>query len=453
MASMFITPRSAMLWSAQGKGNFSGLTQNTYFMPDAPIEKSDVSNFTPSCLSLDLEVGRRDGRIHAFAGIHGKTAQAFVYQKGNLEKALTQLDDFAAGTTFLLGHNLIAFDIPHLVAVQPDLRLLQLPPVDTLLLNPLAFPRNPYHHLVKHYQDGQLKRGRLNDPELEARLTITLFRDQCKALRQASPELLTAWHWLITLEVPSSKINRAMNALFKLLRGKSRPTVGEAHEAIGRLLEGNTCRSQGRKILENVQTNGWPLSYALAWLWVSGGNSVMPPWVRHQFPAAGELVRQLRDTVCNDPGCFWCRQHHDSRKELKRWFGFDDFRPEPVDDKGVSLQQVIVEAAMRGEHVLGILPTGTGKSLCYQLPALSRYDKTGALTVVISPLVALMADQVAGLEARGVTCCAAVNGPSGRASCQDIKVPIQVKIHYILDSKGFICQDGGEFPINAGTGF
>ena len=55
---------------------------------------------------------------------------------------------------------------------------------------------------------------------------------------------------------------------------------------------------------------------------------------------------------------------------------------------------------MAGRHVLGILPTGTGKSLCYQIPALSRYDKAGALTVVISPLVALMADQVAGRGAR-----------------------------------------------------
>ena len=74
------------------------------------------------------------------------------------------------------------------------------------------------------------------------------------------------------------------------------------------------------------------------------------------------------------------------------------------------MQQAIVEAAMRGEHVLGILPTGTGKSLCYQIPALSRYDKTGALTVVISPLVALMADQVEGLEKRGIACCRAING-------------------------------------------
>ena len=62
------------------------------------------------------------------------------------------------------------------------------------------------------------------------------------------------------------------------------------------------------------------------------------------------------------------------------------------------------------EHVLGILPTGTGKSLCYQIPALSRYDKTGVLTIVISPLVALMADQVRTLEHSGISSCVTING-------------------------------------------
>ena len=59
---------------------------------------------------------------------------------------------------------------------------------------------------------------------------------------------------------------------------------------------------------------------------------------------------------------------------------------------------------------MAILPTGAGKSICYQVPALSRYDKAGSLTVVISPLVALMADQVANLEKQGVNSCVTVNG-------------------------------------------
>ena len=136
----------------------------------------------------------------------------------------------------------------------------------------------------------------------------------------------------------------------------------------------------------------------------------MPPWVRHQFPRAGQLLRQLRDLACTAPDCGWCREQHDARKELTRWFGFPEYRAEPSDKNGYPLQQSIVEAAMAGKHVLGILPTGTGKSLCYQIPALSRYYKTGALTVVISPLVALMEDQVKGLEARGISSCVAING-------------------------------------------
>ncbi len=136
----------------------------------------------------------------------------------------------------------------------------------------------------------------------------------------------------------------------------------------------------------------------------------MPPWVRHEFPEAGGLVRRLRDTACTSPVCEWCRERHNARKELKRWFGFPDFRPEPRDANGQPMQQAIVEAIMAGKDVLGILPTGTGKSLCYQIPALSRYDKTGALTVVISPLVALMTAQVAGLEAHGIVSSVTING-------------------------------------------
>lgn len=378
-------------------------------MNDQAREAPDASGFAPRCLSIDLEVGVRDTRIHSFAAVRGDTGQSFVFRKGNLTAALAQLDDFADGCSFLLGHNLIAFDTPHLAAAKADLRLLRLPTVDTLRLNPLAFPRNPYHHLVKHYQDGQLKRGRLNDPELDARLTLAVFHDQHTALRsldQIRPELLLAWHWLTTTGGTAS----GLNAFFMTLRRQLRPADAIAHSAITALLRDRACSTHGQAIVNDAEKHGWALAYALAWLSVAGGNSVMPPWVRHQFPEAGSLVRRLRDTACGDPDCAWCRERHDARQELACWFGFAEFRPEPAGNDGRPLQQAIVEAAMRGDHVLGILPTGTGKSLCYQIPALSRYDKTGALTVVISPLVALMVDQVAGLEKYGITSCAAVNG-------------------------------------------
>ena len=360
------------------------------------------------CLSLDLEVNKKDSRIRCFAGVRSDTGQRVLYRGGGLGRALAQLDALADGAECVLGHNLIAFDLPHLNAANPGLELLNLPVIDTLRLSPLAFPRNPYHHLVKHYQDPKLKRRQLNDPELDARLALEVFDDQRRMLREAAPDLLTAWHRLITPNPDGG--DQALDALFSELRGSYRPTDVEALASIDRQLDGASCATHGHQVMSEALTSGWALAYALAWLSVSGGNSVMPPWVRYQFPGAGQLVRRLRDTACRDPGCGWCRERHDPRKELERWFGFVDFRPEPVDDDGRPMQKSIVEAAMAGEHVLGILPTGTGKSLCYQIPALSRHDKTGALTVVVSPLVALMADQVAGLEAHGIGSCVTVNG-------------------------------------------
>ncbi len=82
---------------------------------------------------------------------------------------------------------------------------------------------------------------------------------------------------------------------------------------------------------------------------------------------------------------------------LREVFGFDSFRPG---------QEEIVEAVAAGENVLAIMPTGGGKSLCFQLPALMR----DGVTVVISPLIALMRDQVRALQASGVSAGALTSG-------------------------------------------
>ncbi len=77
------------------------------------------------------------------------------------------------------------------------------------------------------------------------------------------------------------------------------------------------------------------------------------------------------------------------RETLKKYFGFTSFRP---------LQEEIIRDTLAGKDVFAVLPTGGGKSLCFQLPALAR----SGLTVVISPLIALMKDQVDALQAAGV---------------------------------------------------
>ncbi|MCL2644272.1 MAG: RecQ family ATP-dependent DNA helicase [Betaproteobacteria bacterium] len=363
-----------------------------------------------SLVSIDLEVGRGSGRIHQLAGVCSDDASlAFTFPPDTLPAALDALDRLADGADFVLGHNLIAFDLPQLHTAQPHLRLLGKPAIDTLRLNPLAFPRNPYHHLVKHYQDGALLGNRRNDPLLDAKLALQVFNDQRASLKEVQDaDLLLAWHWLTTQDCGAGGLDH----FFTEVRNTGKPNAEQGKAALSRLLDNKACTQASAKIISEATQFPWPLAYALAWMSVAGGNSVMPPWVRYQFPEAGRLIRALRDTPCTDQHCIWCRREHDALVQLKQWFDKDyDFRPEPVDaDSSLPLQRVIVEAAMRGQHALGILPTGTGKSLCYQVPALSRFVRTGALSIVISPLVALMEDQVKGLRDRGIENCAAING-------------------------------------------
>lgn len=88
-----------------------------------------------------------------------------------------------------------------------------------------------------------------------------------------------------------------------------------------------------------------------------------------------------------------------ARDLLSRTFGHADFRPGQWD---------IIEAWRAGRGVLAVMPTGSGKSICYQLPALMD----GGLTIVVSPLIALMRDQVSQLERQGVA-AAALNSSNG----------------------------------------
>ncbi len=112
------------------------------------------------------------------------------------------------------------------------------------------------------------------------------------------------------------------------------------------------------------------------------------------------------------------------RKLLKRYFGYDSFRP---------LQERAIDAILAGRDLLTVLPTGGGKSLCYQLPTLLMEG----VTVVISPLLALMHDQVVALRANGIA-AAMLSSMQDRQESREIERALQrgeIKLLYVAPER------------------
>ncbi|MCP9760719.1 RecQ family ATP-dependent DNA helicase, partial [Aquitalea sp. S1-19] len=365
------------------------------------------SGFQPKALSLDIETSKQDAlKVWKLAAWRADT-DASVVSGTPPEFAVLrlQLDRLSAGARFILGHNLRRHDLPVLKTLCPDLALHELKLVDTLELSPLAFPANPYHRLVKDYK---LLAEARNDPLQDAKQAFALWTDQLAALQKQFedvPDLLAAYHYLAG--------DDGLDDFFTLIRRSFKPDFVAFRQLLPPLVAGKICPNALALLLPQIESEAntrRAFAYVLAWLMVSGGDSVLPPWVRAQYPQVREQITLLRETPCTAPDCPYCSEHLNVRRELERYFGFDAFRPLPAAPDGGSLQEAIVRAGYAKQPLLAILPTGGGKSVCYQLPALSSYWRSGALTIIVSPLQSLMKDQVDNLVKAGILCAATLNG-------------------------------------------
>lgn len=378
-------------------------------MTDAAMPPGDADPIA-RCLCIDVGTAPHERlELRDVGAFRPDSGTQLLLKKGAPDFA-ARLDRFTHGARFVLGHNYAQFDQPVLAHLYPALALHGLPQVDTLELSPIAFPQNPYHRLVKDYKLCTTTR---NDSVRDAELAHALFLDQRQALRERAarhPEEALCLHFML---VPEGADQVGLGELLQAWRGDRRPSLVEAKLAWMRATKGKVCATAQRRVVaEWLPDPSWhqPLAYVLAWLGVAGGNSVLPPWVGHRHPRTREAIRALRDTPCGDPQCAWCREQHQLDALLPRFFpDITHFRAKPATPDGRSLQQAIVENGMAGTPTLAVLPTGGGKSLCYQLPALAHFYRTGSLTVVISPLQSLMKDQVDNLLARGITCAGYLN--------------------------------------------
>lgn len=303
----------------------------------------DLSELMAQTLLLDLETTRTGKIRHIGAVFNGR-----VYEKaknaGSM-KILKELDRFAQSATYILGHNLLGHDFPVLKIAAPWLAFLKKPVIDTLYLSPLAFPQNPYHRLVKDYK---LVRTAINSPVEDAKLAASVFEDQWKSflsLAEQRPIAIDFYRFCFKDSMLNGFSGAGHAATFSNLTNGAIFNPEEALDRFFALAAGSVCQYAARQIVSDllVAPEKRPAAaYTMAWLSVAGGNSVLPPWVRHRFPELPDIIKALREDPCGHSDCAYCTQNHDPERQLERFFGYPSFRETPKSSDGESLQRAIV---------------------------------------------------------------------------------------------------------------
>lgn len=330
---------------------------------------------------VDTEVGLKDHKIHDIGALRYDGANFHQASQTALNKFLQE-----GKVDYICGHNLI----------HHDARYLQLNGIliDTLYLSPLLFPKRPYHHLVK---DDKLMSEQMNNPVNDCEKAKELLMDEIAAWNQLSEKKRKIFTLLLQNEEEFRGFLMYVGAIEKddAIRGVSEFILSEyknhicAHADISALAAQSPCG----------------LAYALALIGTDDYQSVTPGWVLFHYPEVEHIIYMLCHTQCTD-GCEYCNRMLDIHHNLQLLFGYDAFRTYD----GEPLQEQASQAAVDGKSLLAIFPTGGGKSLTFQLPALMDGRTIHGLTVVISPLQSLMKDQVDNLADRGFTDAVTING-------------------------------------------
>ena len=333
---------------------------------------------------VDLEVDTNTHQILDMGACYAEDESREFHQC-----ALPKLLEFLADSRFIGGHHFVHHDWRFLKQDLQDKGFDGSKLVDTLLLAPLLLPEQGCFALEKAYK---VQEEGSNSPLMDVRETRQLFHQEVLAFGQLDGRLQKIFYLLLGKQV-------GFQAFFDYLAFECQEDVVAL---IGEVFAGRICGQAD--VAKRVQESPIELAYALALVEANQRYSVLPRWLLHHYPAVEEVLFGLRNHFCGE--CVYCGQALDARAGLKRFFGYEAFR---LYD-GQPLQEQAVQAAIRHESLLAIFPTGGGKSLTFQIPALISGEANKGLTVVISPLQSLMKDQVDNLERQGVTAAVTING-------------------------------------------
>lgn len=331
---------------------------------------------------IDTEVSITEKRIEDMGGL--KDNGDYIHTN-----KITDFIKFIEDAEYIVGHNIIHHD---LVFIENETkRKYYDKAIDTLYLSPLLFPKKPYHKLVKN---DKLEDEDPNNPLHDAENAMHLFNDEINAFYKLPEELKVIYFSLLKDQIEFTNF---------FVYNNFSTNSSDLEKLIFSYFQGKIC--QNVKVKDIITRHPVELAYALAIINVDDDESITPAWVIRQYPIVSNVLHELRNVPCTK-GCSYCNERLDIHKALKMYFGYDSFRT----FDGKPLQEQAVQAAIENKSMLVVFPTGGGKSLTFQLPALMNARNTKGLTVVISPLQSLMKDQVDNLEQRSITQAVTING-------------------------------------------
>lgn len=335
---------------------------------------------------FDIEASSETGTILDIGCIRSDEAK---FHKNSIHEFI----EFIKSSHFLCGHNIILHDLKFLQKQIATLKDVGFKPIDTLVLSPLLFPQKPYHRLLK---DDKIQNEEANNPLNDAIKARELLLDEIDAFNQLSSDFKTI---LFNLLGTTS----GFAAFFEYLHFNQKANESELIQLIKTEFSERICESSN--LGHFIQSNPVSFAYALALINCNDRFSITPHWVLKNYPDVEQIYFLLRNTPCIT-GCSYCKTAFDPFPVLKDNFGYPGFRKFNNDP----LQENAVRAAINNKSLLCIFPTGGGKSITFQIPALMAAQNAKALTVVISPLQSLMKDQVDNLEKNGITEAVTING-------------------------------------------
>lgn len=298
---------------------------------------------------------------------------------------------FLKGTAFICGHNIINHDLKYIQKAVNYAGINELNVIDTLFLSPLLFPTKPYHALLK---DDKLQVEDKNNPLNDSIKAKDLFYDEVSSFNQTEESLKQILYLLLNEK-------KEFHSFFQYLNYKSIDTNIE--NIIRQKFQIEICENSN--LAKIILENPIELAYSLALINCNNRYSITPRWVLKIYPEIERVMFALRNKPCVS-GCIYCNQALNIHEGLKRYFGFDAYRSYA----GEALQENAVKAAIDNKSILAVFPTGGGKSITFQVPALMSGENSKGLTVIISPLQSLMKDQVDNLEKSGITVAVTING-------------------------------------------